>query len=159
MDRYGKPVFNQGLVVLQKVFAQGHGGQPSQFQGLFLVMRLKIWTGPFLAEIIGNWVGWKLEAPRHKPSTRRNVLGPVGKVVQRQQSQGKVPGMAGREGKRTVSIRGSGYMPHSLHCNCVLVALGVSSRASFAQLYRKHLCLFFLSRLFVTHFIVLTLLF
>lgn len=57
MDRYGQPVFNQGLVVLHKVFAQGYSGQSSQFQDRLLVMRLKIWAGPVLAEIIGKWVG------------------------------------------------------------------------------------------------------
>lgn len=44
--------------------------------------------------------------------------------------------------KIMISIRGSGYMPHGLHFNCVLVVLDVSSTASFAQLYRKLLCLF-----------------
>lgn len=57
MDRYGQPVFNQGLVVLHKVFAQGYSGQSSQFQDRLLVMRLTIWAGPVLAEIIGKWVG------------------------------------------------------------------------------------------------------
>lgn len=99
MEGPGNPVLYQGLVVFHKVFAQGHSGQPSQFQDLFLVMRLRIWAGPAPAEIIGKWVGEDLVAPRLKPSPSGYEPGPVGKAVQRQQSQGRVPGVTGEVGR------------------------------------------------------------